>query len=135
MKNCASDCWTILPATVAHHFERLDNRASDYWRILPAIDEALCQHCWRIMSVTVDESFQRYWTACELFFSLFLTYFGKTLPSFSCKYFNYYWLFQSMITTEKASRLLIKNYLHILIIHVLPTFVTFQNRTYNTVCS
>ena len=101
LSNLGSDCWRIISATVEE-------------RIVPAIVEQSCQwllencanDCWWIVSTAVEQS-------CQLFFFLFLTYFGKILTSFS-------------ITTISASRLLISNYLHIFIIHVLPTFVTFQ---------
>ena len=116
LNNHASNCWrivqttwAILPAIVAHNFELLNNRASDCWRITPAIVEELCQwllknhasdcwkncasDCWWIVPTAVEQS-------CQLFFSLILTYFGKILTSFSCKYLHYYWLFQFRVTTE-----------------------------------
>ena len=100
LKNRASDYWTILSATVAHNSEPLNNRASDCWIIIPTTVEELWQwllknyasDCWRIVPVAADESCQR--------LLLFLTYFGKILTSFSCKYFNYYWLFSFRITTK-----------------------------------
>ena len=91
LKNRASEYWTILPATVAHNSELLGNRASDCWRIIPATVEELFQwllknyasYCWRIVPVAVDESCQRLLTVVPaVFFSLFLTYFGKILTSF-----------------------------------------------------
>ena len=101
LKNRASDYWTILPASVAHNSEQLNNRASDCWRVGPVTVEELYEWllkncasgCWWIVTTTVEQS-------CQLIFSLFLPYFDKILTSFSCKYFNYYWLFQFRITTK-----------------------------------
>ena len=71
--------------------------------------------CWWSVPTAVEQS-------CQVFFSFFLTYFGKVLTGFLCKYFNYHWLFQFRIKT-------INNYLHIFIILVLPTFEPFKNLT------
>ena len=100
LKNRASVYWTILPATLAHNSELFNNGASDCWRIIPATVEELCQwllkncasDCWWSVPTAVEQS-------CQVFFSLFLTYFGKVSTGFSCKYFNYYWLFQFRIKT------------------------------------
>ena len=158
LNNRASDCWTIVPATVEQSYQwLLNNPASDCWRIVLATAEESCQwllnnhasdcwtivpvtknvrelssltflqwllnslaieystfvlvtveelyqrllkncprDCWRIMPVTVEKLCQWLltnrangcWTVVPAFFSLFLTYFGKILTSFSCKYFN-----------------------------------------------
>ena len=115
-KNLVRHCWRIVPATVEQSWQwLLKNYFSDCWR------KNRASHCWAIVPVTVGELCQRLlmncvngcWTVMPAVFFLFLTYFGKILTSFS-------------ITTISASRILISNYLHIFIIHVLPTFVTFQ---------
>ena len=143
----ASDCWTIAPVTVEQSCQwLLNNRASDCWRIMPVTVEQSCQwllnncpsDCWIIVPVTVEELYQRLlrncaseWIvataveqSCQLFFfspSNFTL--AKSLPVFLVN--------TSIIITDYFSSvylsLLINNYLHIFIIHVLPTFVTFQN--------
>ena len=96
MNNGASDCWRIMPATVAQPYQRLlnnsellNNHASDCSRIIPATVQELCQwllkNCssdgWRIVPKAVEQ-------LCQLFFVSFI---GKILTSFLCKYFNYYY--------------------------------------------
>ena len=51
LKNCASDCWTIIPVTVEelcqwllknHTSDCWTNGASNCWRIMPVSDEESC---------------------------------------------------------------------------------------------
>ena len=67
MNNRASDCWTIVPATVEQSCQwLLKNHASDCWTVLPATVEHLCHwllknyasDCWRIVITTVEQSCQ-----------------------------------------------------------------------------
>ena len=108
-KNLACDCWRIVPATVEESSQwLLNNRASDRWRIIPAIIEELFQWLEESCQWLLEKLFQWLlmnrangcWTVVPTVFFLFLTYFGKILTSFSCKFFNYYWLFQFRVTTE-----------------------------------
>ena len=151
LHNRASDCWTIVPATVEElRWRLLNNLASDCcasfwtveqscqwllkiytshcWWLVPTLLKNHVSDCWKnctsdcwwIVPTAVEQSFQ----SCQLF----LTYFGKTLPSFSCKYFSYIYYFNSVC--DKLSKLqdywLIIIFYNIFIIYVLPTFATFQ---------
>ena len=88
-------CWTIVPVTVEKLCLQLwKNCASDCWRLYASDCWKNCvSNCWWIVPTAIEQS-------CQLFLSLFLTYFGKILTSFSFKYLNYYWLFQFRIVTE-----------------------------------
>ena len=65
LNNCASDCWTIVPATVELSCQRLLNyRASDCWTIVPVTVKQSCQrllnnlssdYCWTFVPVTFEE--------------------------------------------------------------------------------
>ena len=122
LKNRASNCLKTCQWV-------LKNYASDYWRIMPLTVKELCQwllrncasDCWRIVPTAVKQS-------CQLSFSLFLTCFGKTLTSFSCKYFNYYY-FNSGSQLSKLQ----DHWLKIIFIFSLYTFYqplqSFKNLT------
>ena len=117
LKNRASNCWRIMLATAEQSFQQLLHITLKCWTIVPVTVEKLClqlwkncasdcwrlyasdcwkncvSNCWWIVPTAIEQS-------CQLFLSLFLTYFGKILTSFSFKYLNYYWLFQFRIVTE-----------------------------------
>ena len=107
MKIRASDCWTIISATVEQSSQRLlKYRASNCWRIVSVTVEQSCQrqlnNCassyWIMVPVAVNKSCERllnnrtsdYWAivptaveqSCQLFLPLFFTHFSETLTSF-----------------------------------------------------
>ena len=98
LNNRASNCWRIVLVTAKQSCQRLLHIILKCWAIVPVAIEELYQQLLKNCASTVEDLCQWLlmnrargcWTACQLFFSLFLTYFGKTLPIFSCKYFNYY---------------------------------------------
>ena len=68
MNNRASDCWTIVSATVDKFCQQLwNNCASDCWKIVLVTAEELCQrplqkrasNCWTIVLATVEQLSQR----------------------------------------------------------------------------
>ena len=109
LKNFLSDCWRIVLATIEQSCQLVLHIILNSWTIVPVTVEELGQWllknytsgCWRIVPVAVDELWQRLLNnRASWFFLSFKTYFDKILTSFSCKYFNYYWLFQFRIMTK-----------------------------------